>query len=417
MVSLIIIFSVVSFLLISSLSQSFAEELFFNQTQLVEIIEQKWVDDKLTLQKRMVAITVQPIDYDKTFKEKTIGHVLSPTDIASVPVNVYPQIQQEIDSGAEVLDVVIAMKEQPSKLKKGETMVPKEQREQRTEEKATQILELQKDIVQFIEENGGIVVTQFKNINGLSATIPSTLVEKIKERQDILSVTPRFISGALAASDSRSITGIEDFWDQSANCCDGFGTKIGIIDSGIDNDHADLNDLDNDSNTNQNNKILEFRDMTNFNDPSDCVNHGTSVAGIATGTGQILPTLKGFSPQSNILSYKVTEDCFPNPMIDDVAIINSFNEASNDDADVINLSISAPFFNKGDNPISLSANAAYDDGIAVVASVGNVNVTNPSSVGAPASAKKVIAVGSVLENNVLWDDTPQGGFTCSRSYF
>jgi len=79
---------------------------------------------------------------------------------------------------------------------------------------------------------------------------------------------------------------------ESLNGYTGNGLNIAIIDSGINNNHPDLDDLDDDPNTNDP-KVTQQISFVDWDDdnipdvgPMDNYGHGTHVAGIAAGTGE-----------------------------------------------------------------------------------------------------------------------------------
>ena len=143
-------------------------------------------------------------------------------------------------------------------------------------------------------------------------------------------------------------------------------------------------------------------------DPLDCNGHGSHVGGTAAGFGvtdagdtfagpydattlgttdfEIGP---GVAPEATILAYRVF-GCDGSSDVVDQAI----NQAVIDGADVINMSLGAPFGGATDDPTSAAAQNAIEAGIIVVASAGNEG-PNAFMVGTPSTAPGVISVAAL----------------------
>ncbi|MFL1676601.1 S8 family peptidase [Paenibacillus dendritiformis] len=179
-------------------------------------------------------------------------------------------------------------------------------------------------------------------------------------------------------------------WDMKAVTSDGQSyslhtpstrTVIGIIDSGIDTSHPDLQ-----YSIVQGSKNLvpagghngtELEEQGKPDDIEDKLGHGTGVAGQITANGM----LKGAAPGIGIKAYRV----FGTKSAKTSWVIKAIVEAANDDVDVINLSIgeymlvSGQFSNGTNDSAEYNAykraiNYAHEKGSVVVASVGNDGV-------------------------------------------
>ena len=149
-------------------------------------------------------------------------------------------------------------------------------------------------------------------------------------------------------------------------------------------------------------------------DPLDCNGHGSHVAGSAAGNGVLsdgtayagpyddtldlttdFSIAPGVAPEATILGYRV----FGCAGSSDV-VAEAIDRAVQDGADVINMSLGAPFGGAaGDDPTSVAAQNAVDAGVIVVAAAGNAG---PSAfiVGSPSTAEGVISVAAL-------DSTPE----------
>lgn len=129
----------------------------------------------------------------------------------------------------------------------------------------------------------------------------------------------------------------------------GRGIRVAVLDSGIDYDHPDLGgcfgkdcrvamgwdfvgDAFNPDRTSPTYNPLPVPDA----DPDDCDGHGTHVAGIIGANG----TIRGVAPQVTLHAYRVF-GCV-GPTTTDV-ILAAMERAYQDGADVLNMSLGAPF--------------------------------------------------------------------------
>ena len=89
----------------------------------------------------------------------------------------------------------------------------------------------------------------------------------------------------------------------------GQGQVIAVIDTGVDASHESLDDLDDDSSTNDP-KVIAFKDYVNFRtEPYDDNGHGTHVSGIAAGTGGSEGKFSGVAPGAKNVGDKVLTAC------------------------------------------------------------------------------------------------------------
>ena len=219
----------------------------------------------------------------------------------------------------------------------------------------------------------------------------------------------------------------------SANA--GAGIKIGIIDTGIDQNHPGFQAPSlkppagfpkGDSNVNNftNNKVIVARSYVGliaqqYDSPddltaSDHVGHGTAIAMIAAGVTHNSPigTIQGVAPGAFLGNYKI----FGSPGVNDFTLVSAMTQALTDAVadgmDVVTFSI-----NEGDpalyGPLDVDSQAcggqcdvraqavesAVQNGLVVVASAGNSNGTGVqpvtlSSVHTPGTAPSAITVGA-----------------------
>lgn len=168
----------------------------------------------------------------------------------------------------------------------------------------------------------------------------------------------------------------------------GKGIKIGILDSGIDTKHPDLQVAGGACMMN----LLRIDGCKNsYNDDNG---HGTHVAGIIAAKNNSLGVV-GVAPNAQIYGVKVL-----NKLGDGTTstMMAGVEWAIKNKMDIINISITSPF---EDDYLHRMIQRAYDSGILVVAAAGNEGkplTGEPSSVQYPAKFPEVIAVSSIDES-------------------
>jgi subtilisin family serine protease len=170
----------------------------------------------------------------------------------------------------------------------------------------------------------------------------------------------------------------------------GNGQVIAIVDTGIDYTHPDLG-----GGLGRGHKVLAGHDYANNDDdPMDDNGHGTHVAGIAAGQAVQSDGHDGVAPAASLTAYKVLNEDgngFESNVLAGfeaaVSVDNPFQ------ADVVNLSLSgAASLN---DPLEQAAEEAVAGGVVVIAAAGNEG-PGVSTVGSPAEAPNILAVGASL---------------------
>ena len=182
---------------------------------------------------------------------------------------------------------------------------------------------------------------------------------------------------------------------------DGTGTKIAIIDSGIDSTHPDFNDI-----KIQKSFVSEVYGYAVEEGFEDYHGHGTHVAGIAAANSQFYP---GVAFNAELVNLKVADEF---GSATNAGLIAAINEAINENVDVISISLGFAFSTpwSSDDPLTDAVNTAVDNGINVVVAAGNEG-TDPvpyTTINTPASASKVITVGATDGNKEVLSFSSQG---------
>ncbi|WUD78326.1 S8 family peptidase [Streptomyces sp. NBC_00510] len=169
---------------------------------------------------------------------------------------------------------------------------------------------------------------------------------------------------------------------------DGTGTRIAVLDTGVDTTHPDLAG-----------QVVVERNFSDSPDAEDRFGHGTHVASITAGTGaKSGGTYKGVAPGARILSGKVLGDSGSGSMSQ---IIAGMEWAVAEKADVVNLSLGtwdSPEIDPAEEAVNrLSA----ESGTLFVIAAGNTGEQGPGTVGSPGSADAALTVGAVDKQDKL----------------
>jgi serine protease AprX len=167
------------------------------------------------------------------------------------------------------------------------------------------------------------------------------------------------------------------------------GKNIGVavIDTGV-YPHNDL--------TKRRNKIVGFKDFVgNKEFPYDDNGHGTHVCGIIAGDGyESNGKYKGMAIDSNIIAVKVLNNKGAGNISDVLAGIQwILDNKKRFNIRIINLSVGMKDIEGEKSALVKGVNAAWDNGLIVVAAAGN-NGPNNGTITTPGISRKVITVGS-----------------------
>lgn len=165
----------------------------------------------------------------------------------------------------------------------------------------------------------------------------------------------------------------------------GEGVKVGVIDTGMDYTHPDLQ-----ANYKGGYDLVDLDDdpMETEGTPVEETIHGSHVSGIIAANG----TLQGVAPDADIYAYRALG---PGGMGSTVQVLAAMEKAVKDEVDLINLSLGNAV-NGPDYPTSVAVNRAVEQGITVVIASGNEG-PDKWTVGSPATATKAITVGATAD--------------------
>ncbi len=213
-----------------------------------------------------------------------------------------------------------------------------------------------------------------------------------------------------------------DAWNQIGASNAGAGIKIAMIDTGIDVGHPGFSDASfsapagfpiADSMADlayTNNKVIVARSYASLfaspdPDPSaaDHVGHGTATAMAAAGVMNAGPlaTIGGVAPRAYLGSYKVFGTPGVNDYASEGAILQAIEDAVTDGMDIISMSLGSDVAERLEyDPEVQALELAVASGVIVVASAGN-NGSDPETIGSPADAPSVIAVGASANDRMF----------------
>lgn len=243
----------------------------------------------------------------------------------------------------------------------------------------------------------GSVRSSFPRLSALAVQLPlHTIKDSIQILLNRADVEKIWLDRRVHVSLSESVPliGTSELWVTGYN---GTGIEIAILDTGIDETHPDLDDLDDDSNT-VDPKVIRAVDFTDDLTTDDLYGHGTHCAGIAAGTGAASGgIIKGVAPGAWLWNVKVLNQygwgqwSWVISGIEYAAYGPDGIANTGDEADIISMSLGgAP--TDGTDPVSLAVDAAVDAGVVVVIAAGND--WDYFRIDSPGVARKVITVGA-----------------------
>ncbi len=253
-----------------------------------------------------------------------------------------------------------------------------------------------------VRQVGGRITRNLSLIHAFAARVPARNVRTLAASHSVNWMTPdantvkssSYVccsSAALSQTYTESI-GAASLWGRYK----GTGIGVAIVDSGV-NGGTDLN------NANGSNRLLyAVRINSNTKYAADKYGHGTHVAGIVAGDGEMSNgAYMGVAPDANVLNVKVSDDNGAAAVSD---VVNGLQWVYNNQAHynirVVNLSLNSTVADSYQaDPLDAAVETLWKAGIVVVTSAGNNGSTNAGVMYAPANDPFVITVGAVNDQN------------------
>ncbi len=222
-----------------------------------------------------------------------------------------------------------------------------------------------------LEELGVSIRYEYDIIEGIAIEIPEGTVSSVEELGFVEEVEEDYVTdlpvleGESSESESESYSGGDE-------------RVIAVLDTGIDNDHMDLQG-----------EVVDSRDFTGSG-PDDRNGHGTHVAGIAAGTGEADPDRAGVAPDASLMNVKVLGNDGSGRASD---AIKGIEYSVENGADVIVMSLGVETECDGEDALSRAADNAVEQGVPTVVSAGN-NGPDTHTITSPGCGQKVLTVGA-----------------------
>ncbi|MGW3729876.1 S8 family peptidase, partial [Streptomyces sp. NPDC000851] len=202
-----------------------------------------------------------------------------------------------------------------------------------------------------------------------------------------------WLDGRVKAALSESVpqVGAPQAW---AKGFDGTGTKVAVLDSGIDPAHPDVKD-----------RIVGTKSFIPGEEVTDGHGHGTHVASTVVGSGAASGGAnKGVSPGADLLVGKVLAD---SGYGSESGIVEGMEWAKAQGADVVSMSLGSQSGDDGNSPEAQAVNAlSANGGPLFVIAAGNSS--SPGSVSSPASAASALTVAAIDKTDKRASFSSQG---------
>jgi hypothetical protein len=256
-------------------------------------------------------------------------------------------------------------------------------------------------------------------LNMLLVRAPVSEIERLGEMPEVRAVYPNHELHPLLDS-APFLMGAPALWEAVGGVGQaGQGMKIGIIDSGISQDHPMFQGegftapvgfpLGNVGYTND--KVIVARNYVKpefglkeqeNQTPEDELGHGSQVAGVAGGRSvtDSLAALQGVAPRAFLGNYKVFGNPSVNPTTTAAAVIAAIEDAVEDGMDVINLSLGGPARHPDEDPEQIAISLAVESGVVVVAAAGNSG-PSPHTITSPGTSPYAITVGATSNARIF----------------
>jgi len=266
-------------------------------------------------------------------------------------------------------------------------------------------------LLDFATKRGGVCKHQYRLLPHVInlRNLPSTAVEALRRAPGVRRVTMDGEVHAMLTDSTPLIRGLESQLTAAGLTVNGSGTRICIVDTGIDSNHTMY--------AARIDAAAGFDFVNGDADPEDDHGHGSHVAGIALGRTGITfdqgepntaEPLQGVAPQATLIGVKVLAANGSGTFSDVIAGIDHCADPAlpGGPADVINMSLGGGFFLGAcdSEPVAQAVNAAVAAGVVVVAASGND--ANASGLGAPACASGAIAVAATYDSAYPNPDFP-----------
>ncbi len=267
------------------------------------------------------------------------------------------------------------------------------------------IEDAQQQVAQQITQAGKAQVEQHFSLLTNSLVVSGDVKQsQLKAMNGVVAVFPEQSYG-VALQHSVPKVKAPEVWalkDTSGRQITGQGIRIAVLDTGVDFTHPALGGC-----IGASCKVVAARNtIVNNDDVTDVHSHGTHVAATALGKDS---NGNGVAPDASLIAVKVLgDDGFGTDSSIlaglDFALDPDGDPATDDGADVINLSLGGP--GNENSPLSQAVNAAVQSGAVVVVAAGNNY--DYLTIGSPGAAKDAITVTNANSNDQIDASSSRG---------
>jgi subtilisin family serine protease len=267
------------------------------------------------------------------------------------------------------------------------------------------IEDAQRQVTQQITQTGKAQVEQHFSLLTNSLVVSGEVKQhQLKAMNGVVAVFPEQSYG-VALQHSVPKVKAPEVWalkDNSGRQITGQGIRIAVLDTGVDFTHPALGGC-----IGAGCKVVAARNtILNNDDVTDVHSHGTHVAATALGKDT---NGNGVAPDASLIAVKVLgDDGFGTDSSIlaglDFALDPDGDPATDDGADVINLSLGGP--GNENSPLSQAVNAAVQSGAVVVVAAGNNY--DYLSISSPGAAKDAITVSNANSNDQIDSSSSRG---------
>ena len=220
-----------------------------------------------------------------------------------------------------------------------------------------------------VKSNGGAVTKTFANFPLRAASMPAAAVEALAARPDVDYVA---LDREVKLLGHVSLTSGADAARAAANYSptyDGTGIGIAVLDSGLDSNHTSFTQESGGAS-----RVAYGKDFTGENRLDDPYGHGTHVAAIAAGNGQVSNgAYRGIAPNAKLVNLRVLNSQGKGSVSQLLAAIDwiKTNRVAYN-IRVVNMSLgTAAVDSYTVDPLCLAVRGLVDAGVVVVAAAGN----------------------------------------------
>jgi serine protease AprX len=268
-----------------------------------------------------------------------------------------------------------------------------------------------------VQKLGGKVTRDLHIINAVVAKLPAAGARELATRPEIRAVSPNGAIKPQAKGDSLSTSFNQSIqapylWNTYGGT--GRGVGVAVIDTGIAGDLPDFRASSIDKRSRVIGSVVVNPDATTA---TDRYGHGTHVAGIIAGDSDVRDVgdskkghFSGVAPRANLVSVKVSDDDGNTSVLDVIAGIQfAMDHKAEYNIRVMNLSLESTVAESyKTDPLDAAVEAAWNDGIFVVAAAGNRGPGGDAVQYAPGNDPYVVSVGAVDDQGTkeIADDQP-----------